>query len=295
MKGLPWVQSLLNIRQILEESKNSPLRHGKPFVTVGDISTQFYCEAKVELMYKLGRVETEPMREGIETHEKLLKMKKVNLQQIVQEINKGLPCLIRILLVSKVEDLLVAGFPDEIGFLAGKPRFLAELKTFGVGSFRLYSSHAVQAKMYALLLDKMGFDCSKLVLSVVGLRRGTDIDRKVLNRTLFSLVLLPSFHHLSGTVYVSKSKLDMINEKVLRLFRLNKPEVEKVKGLVEAGDLSVFCLPYQREEALKDLRWAKGYWLGLREPKPTQNLAKCRGCVYREECKYRPRLDSFLS
>jgi hypothetical protein len=75
---------------------------------------------------------------------------------------------------------------------------------------------------------------------------------------------LPEFPRLSEIMRLQKD---------LQVFRLNESTVGKVKELIGTGDLSVFCLPYRREDALENLRWAKYYWLGRRESKPTQKVA----------------------
>ncbi len=41
---------------------------------------------------------------------------------------------------------------------------------------------------------------------------------------------------------------------------------------------------YNREDALKDLGWAKDYWLNKREPIPTKRQNKCLACEYRNVC-----------
>ncbi|MEM2619438.1 MAG: hypothetical protein QW356_08210 [Candidatus Hadarchaeales archaeon] len=288
-----WAENLLKIKQTVKALQKGPiLRHGQAWVGAGDISDQFYCEAQVELAYKLGRIKTKPMQEGIEYHERILEMEGIAPEQIIQDINLGLPCLIRIPLIARVEGLPIAGLPDGIGFWGGRPCFLVELKTFET-SFRLFPSHTVQAQLYGLLLEEMGFDCSNLCLFVVGVKRGRDVgDYDALSRILFPLRL--RIRDLSETLRIQEVLLDEVGKKFLKLLGLDASAVTRIRNMVRAGDFSIFSLPYRREEILEKLRWAKDYWLGRREAKPTENPAKCKVCKYAEECNYRPRLNSFL-
>ncbi len=174
MRKTAWKDVLLTLRQTLEALKEKqPLRHGNPLVYVSDIAGQFYCEKKVELTYKLGKVETQAMQEGTKLHEEITKMEKATLQRIIEGIAHSPFYYAHFPLAAEVEELPVVGVPDIIGFLVGGGVcFVLELKTFGTKIFRLHPNYAVQAKVYGLLLDAMGFDCSKLLLYVTGVKRG---------------------------------------------------------------------------------------------------------------------------
>lgn len=285
-----WKDGLLMLRQTFESLKErQQLRHGNPLVYVSDISEQFYCEKKVELAYKLGKVETQAMREGTRLHDEITKMEKATLQQIIESIAKSPFCSARFPLVAEVEGLPVAGIPDAIGFfIGGVVCFVLELKTFGAKIFRLHADRAVQAKVYGLLLDAMGFDCSKTLLYIVGVKRGINvqISGSVLTRLLFALAFTPDSRNLSKTVYISKDRINAVAnyKKLVKLFRLDKPSVRRFVDLTSAGDLSIFCFPYSRDDALEALRWAKGYWLGDRDAVPTRKPEKCRACDFAENC-----------
>ncbi|MEM2098614.1 MAG: hypothetical protein QXU99_02550 [Candidatus Bathyarchaeia archaeon] len=288
MRKTTWKDGLLTLHQTLEALKEKQLlRHGSPLVYVSDISEQYYCEKKVELSYKLGAVKTQAMQEGTMLHEEITKMEKATLQRIIEGIAHSPYCSARFPLVAEVEGLPVVGVPDIVGFIAGTACFVLELKTFGARIFRLYSSQVVQAKVYGLLLDAMGFDCSKLLLYIVGIRRGmnAEVSGKMLTRLLFTLALTPEVRNLSKTVYISKDQIMFADDKRLaKLFRLEKQAVKKFVDLVSAANLSIFCLPYSRDDALESLKWAKGYWFGDRDAVPTRKQAKCRVCDFAENC-----------
>jgi len=55
-----WEECLRGLPQGLKEvDGRPPLRHGKPYLSVWEISEQFYCEMKVEMENKYGEVKTE--------------------------------------------------------------------------------------------------------------------------------------------------------------------------------------------------------------------------------------------
>jgi hypothetical protein len=68
-----WEECLRGLPQRLKAiNEKPPLRHGKPYAIVSDISEQYYCEMKVEMELRYGRAETEMKRKGEEIHEELL-------------------------------------------------------------------------------------------------------------------------------------------------------------------------------------------------------------------------------
>lgn len=290
MSKTAWKDELLTLYQTYETLKErQPLRHGDPLVYVSDISKQFYCEKKVELAYKLGKVETKAMQEGTKLHGEITKMNKATLQQIIKSIAHDPFCSARFPLIAEVEGLPVAGVPDAIGFFTGGlVCFVLELKTFGAKIFRLHSDQAVQAKVYGLLLDTMGFDCSKALLYVVGIKRGMDaqISGNALIRLLFALAFILGSSNLSKTVYISKDRINAVakDKKLAKFFRLDAPSIRKLVNLTNVCGLSIFCFPYSRDDALEALKWAKSYWLGDRDAVPTRNPKKCKLCEYAENC-----------
>lgn len=45
-------------------------------------------------------------------------------------------------------------------------------------------------------------------------------------------------------------------------------------------------MSYDKQDALKDILWAKDYWLMKREAIPTRNPSKCRSCEFNEKCPH---------
>jgi len=167
-----WEECLRGLPQRLKEvDGRPPLRHGKPYLSVWEISEQFYCEMKVEMENKYGEVKTEAKNEGKDIHGELLKMEEAEIEDIIEGIRSVQFYQTSLPLLAEVEGVPVIGRPDCVVFDRGYPAFIYELKTFNAKTFRLHDDRKVQAMIYALLLEEMGFDCSRISLHVVGMRR----------------------------------------------------------------------------------------------------------------------------
>jgi len=191
-------------------------------------------------------------------------------------------------LLVEVEGVPVIGRPDCVVFDRGCPAFIYELKTFNAKTFRLHDDRKVQAMIYALLLEEMGFDCSRISLHVVGMRREIEEDiREELGVPLTELQRVlymdpPNFFRAAReAICVPKDKLI----RALREIPSGQGYPEKLAEMVYRGAISVFLIPYNREEALSRLRWAKAYWTNERkEPMSAQNPKKCETCVFADKC-----------
>ncbi|MEM4165450.1 MAG: hypothetical protein QXJ86_06375, partial [Nitrososphaerales archaeon] len=101
------------IKKILE-TKHSGLIYDRPYVKVSDVATQYFCEQKVDLLYKLGEIETDSKRRGEEAHAELLKDSiKVERKYILSKIESGELVVVReMFLVTQFKEVLIAGQPD---------------------------------------------------------------------------------------------------------------------------------------------------------------------------------------
>ena len=283
-----WEENLRDLPQRLKAiNEKPPLRHGKPYAIVSDISEQFYCEMKVEMELRYGRAETEMKRKGEEIHEELLRMEKAELEDFINGIKLSRLYPASLPLAAEVEGIPIIGKPDCVAFSRGCPAFVSELKTFGGGIFRLHNDHVVQAMIYALLLEEMGFDCSRTTLHIVGARR--ELDQNIQKEIRMPLIYLQYILHLKFTdylrttqraVYISKEMLAILDGILSK-----QSDLKRVAELMSSNALSIFLVPYSREKALNDLRWAKAYWTNERkEPKPTQKPGKCAVCEFADRC-----------
>jgi len=50
--------------------------------------------------------------------------------------------------------------------------------------------------------------------------------------------------------------------------------------------MTIHTLRYRKENVLKNLRWARRYWVMQREAFPTRSIGKCRVCPYEYKCSF---------
>jgi hypothetical protein len=136
-----------------------------------------------------------------------------------------------------------------------------ELKTTRGDPQPLWEDQENQVRIYGLLLDRMGFDCSKMRLAVVRLKSGDLRDEE-------------------KREWILKVSAALIQGKMSEL------EV-KYRGVMKAH-----ILEHSAERAEKAVRSKAGYWLREREPIPSTSVGKCRACEYNAVCPkslYKPR------
>lgn len=246
-----WKQNIRSFKSLLEERE---FRNKVRAVSASAIGGQFFCEMKVELDHIHGEVQTEEKREGDVLHEELLAMKKATIEKIIEGIEKKKIYTASFPMVAKFGDVTLAGVPDAIVFMSGKPVYVIELKTTRGDTAIVYDGQKAQADIYGFLLDLAGLDCSNLKIVIVKFKRATELSSKQKNEFLSILV---------------KSLLSGKHQEVAR--------ISKNSIVVHASD-------YNRENAINSIRRTKGYWLGEREPIPTTNPNKCRSCVFNKIC-----------
>lgn len=243
-----WVERLRSLPQVIE-SLQPRLRHRQLVAPASAIAAQYYCEVQVELTLARGEVVTPEKDEGKRIHEEIIAMKPAKLDELVERINSGARFGCRFPLLAELEGVPVAGVPDILVFEGGRPAEVVELKTVERIPFSPWRDHLVQAQVYGLLLDCMGFDCSTLKLSILYVRRG------------WELPPLLSLAH----------KFENLREQLEEKY---------------PNDLRTFTFGYSRADAEEAVRWALSYWRDERDPVPTRNPSKCAKCVYRGECLY---------
>jgi CRISPR/Cas system-associated exonuclease Cas4 (RecB family) len=234
----------------LAEAREGILKFGKKVVAASDIAEQFFCEKKVEMQYLHGEIETEAKIVGTEAHGKLLEdAVRVKREELWQKIYGRNPVLaLEPLFFEKFNDIIVAGKPDAILFRNGLPLVVLEHK-FSRKPVA-YETYHVQARIYGLLLNNIGFDTRLLFYAIIvadpAVRFGRNLKKKV---------------------------LEAINK--------NGPK----EGILELKNARVFLRKYNHGDAEKDLNWAVKFWKQEREAIPTQNPNKCKTCEYFEKCQ----------
>jgi CRISPR/Cas system-associated exonuclease Cas4 (RecB family) len=228
-------------------------RHGISAVPTSRIAEQYYCEQKVELGYLQGRVETESMQEGQELHEQLIPMQKATLKRIVRGIKREPVFVASFPIVAEFSQLVLVGVPDAVVFVKGNPGFVIELKTTRGDTSRLWDDQIVQARVYGLILEQMGFDCSGLKLVIPRVRR---------------------------TRQARSWKSTFLNSVIQDLLKEPSTQPRKRK------ESTIHIIDYNRAHAVADVKWTEAYWLSRRQPIPSGSPAKCGICEYGEVCSH---------
>lgn len=250
---MSWVEAVRGLKERLEAS-SATLRHGIAWIPASTLAAQYYCEQKVEMEYRVGRIETESKIEGEALHKALLKMRKTTFDAIIRGIQTKTVYVASLPLAADLDGIPLVGKPDAVVFLRGCPAFVLELKTTRGDPSKLWRDQAAQVKVYGLLLDLMKFDCSQLKLVVPRLKRD-GLGREV-------------------------RKKEFLPRIVVALIKNSHAELEAQYR----GSLRVHVLKYDGQEARNLVTWAQDYWLQRREATPTKNLLKCKACEFGKAC-----------
>ncbi len=199
---------------------------------------------------------SEAKSEGDAIHDKVFEMERVSRDQLIEHIERKPIVASTFTCVAQLGNIRVIGRPDAIVFLAGRPRWIVELKTTMGDVGRVWPDQTVQVEVYGLLLDTMGFDISKLELVLTRVNREAFTDEKERARLLGSI----TDRLLAGDP-----------ERLEKQFR---------------GRLKFHLTQYKPENALRSVRWAQDYWLGRRDAIPSRSYGKCKACEYSNVCKY---------
>ena len=175
-------------------------------------------------------------------------MKKTTPDEVIKEIQTKDVYYASFPLLANFSELVLTGKPDVVIFVKGSPLFVVELKTTGTDISKLWPNQLVQARVYGLLLQEMGFDCSRLKLAVISHRRNGDISGEYRRKFLDYIKVRMIYRHI------------------------HKP------------DFHVHLIDYAKEDAVANVKWAEDYWLSKRQPISTRNVGKCRSCEYVDTC-----------
>jgi PD-(D/E)XK nuclease superfamily len=234
-------------------SASAQFRHGSSAVGVSTLAAQFYCEYKVENEFAHGEIPTEAKEKGTELHDELMPQVKIAPEEFAELVSAKKPSYGVLGVWGTVEGLRLVGMPDHIVWSEGRPLWLVELKTTKGDPGPLWEDQENQARVYGLLLDSMGFDCSKLRLAVVRLRvagLSEEEKRRWIARVSDSL--------MAGTVEELESE--------------------------HRGSMKVHVIEHDRRLAEAAVRAKLGYWTGEREPTSSTSVGKCRACEYASVC-----------
>ena len=246
-------EDLLKREEAFLSSAKPRYRNGTALVAVSALAEQFYCEYKVENEFAFGEVPTEAKERGTEMHDELIPEVEVAAEDFVRLVSGRKPSYAVMRVWGEVGGIRIIGMPDHIIWSSGKPLWLVELKTTAGDPTPLWEDQENQARIYGLLLDLMGLDCSKLKLAVVRVKaQGLPEEERRRWITEVSDALM------SGRVR----------------------ELETKHG----GMLKAHVLSHSRRAAAGAVMAKAGYWKGEREPVPSSSVGKCAACEYRSVC-----------
>jgi CRISPR/Cas system-associated exonuclease Cas4 (RecB family) len=246
-----WKNSLRELKKL---ETNERFRYNLQFIAVSDIAQQFYCEAKVDQQHTIGEIPSQQKTTGSLIHEEIFTMESVELENLIKSIEIENKVIATFPLVATINHLRIIGVPDAIIFLQGQPNWIIELKSSTNPNPRVWPDQEVQIRLYGLLLEKMGFDCSTLKLILIHIRQDNKLNFDKKREILDEISTLIDLNSLSEAELRYGMKISRITQDRLKT-----------------------------EESIK---WAKAFWLNSREPIPTKNPSKCKSCVYNNKCSY---------
>jgi CRISPR/Cas system-associated exonuclease Cas4 (RecB family) len=179
-------------------------------------------------------------------------MTKTSLNDIIKGIKRRKLLVASFPIFARFSKLVISGVPDAIVFLKSSPAYIIELKTTKGETARLWKDQLVQVRVYGLVLEEMGFDCSKLKLVVIRIRRQDDLS--------------------------AQYKQNLLRTSITDLLKGGQ------KTAASKAESTTHIIDYDKQDVIADLRWAEAYWLLQREPIPTLNIAKCRNCEFNDMC-----------
>jgi len=251
-KQLQEYYQLLGVIAQRREKRESELRFNRVFLTASDIAQQYFCEKKVEMQYRLGRVETEAKALGTEAHEKLVEdTTKIDRKGLWHKIYGSTPILaFEMPLVARHRDIIIDGIPDSVLFERGLPKVVFEYKF--TKSREPFADHHVQARTYGILLRNMGFDTNNLFYAIVMADPQAKDDKALKQRVIEAVV---------------------------------GKELEE--GILDVENAIIHVNRFDHLEGENNLDWAIDFWTNKREPIPTGNPNKCKSCEYQPQCEAR--------
>lgn len=235
------------------DSAGGEFRHSASFVAVSSIAEQYYCEYKLENEFSLGEIPTETKNSGTALHDELMPTERITKEEFAALVSKKEPSLAVLDVWGVVGGLKVVGKPDHIVWSEGRPLWVIELKTTRGDPKPLWEDQESQVRIYGLLLDRMGFDCSQMRLVVVRLKSGELNDEE---------------------------KQEWIQKVSSALLEGRMPELESKYS----GRMKAHLLEHDAEKAEKAVTVKAGYWLLEREPVSSESVGKCRACEYNAVC-----------
>lgn len=242
-------KKILERYQAIFDNPQNTLRFDRGIVSISDIGQQFYCEKEVHLKYEYPLEPTNEMTTGKEAHESVTTLaEKVTKEDAIENaLGKKPVCIYEFGVGWNYKNVPIIGRVDEVWFNSGNVELVVERKFSN--SLTDYLTHHVQARLYCLALEEMGFDTSS-----------TNYQIQVFKRSCF--------------------ECPDLTLKVCKIF-----EPHRKSYRCDDGETKIFIRNFNKDTATDDLDWALDYWLKRREAIPSKNPAKCRACQQKINCE----------
>ena len=247
------------------------LRHGLYYLRPSEIAEQFYCEYKVHLkrLHPSVRIELPALEHGEKGHEILSgAAAPIAPAEVEQAIDAGKAlAMCEWNMEGQFQDVLIRGRPDFFAFEGKNAILLLDFKFSRAKT--PFRNHTVQAEVYGLLAQSMGFSTEQLCLGIVLLSPAEPAN---------ALQLAPSAKDALLSTFHDGGTLDEI-------YALCKQEAKRLvtSGIedkkIESRSWTAHLFRYDQRRIERDLGWALQYWLSQREPIPEKNYPKkCMAC-----------------
>jgi CRISPR/Cas system-associated exonuclease Cas4 (RecB family) len=244
-----------------EVKKRLQERYGISSVRASDISSQLYCEKKVELtlLHPEVRKATPELLAGQQGHEELAAGAiPISPEDLRQKLESGEKLLVReSLLFGNYQGIPIAGKPDLVDYDGLKARLLVEYKFSS--KREPYPDHLLQLTLYGLLLHLSKRDTTGLV--------GV-------------LAFLPPEmkQRVRGASGIGQDRED----EMIELCRKLRTSVLRKKKPASASNdqFACFAYPFDLARARRLLKEPAEFWLGNRQAVPTAHRKKCQVCEF---------------
>ena len=237
------------------------LRFNRSYITVSELAQQLYCEYKIDLAHREGKIETEEKVIGTQIHEEVFRGRRVSIEDIVQLVLERETLLFTMPLALVYRGVPIVGIPDALLAERGLISAVIELKTTSRWLSKVFPCEYFQANLYAYMLRKWGLTSSDCKVIIVKLSR-KNVDLTLSNRERI---------------------LSSVLSKIRRVIELSCSEYFVV---YRRRNLSIHCYDVDDVTVERFLEWALGYWKGTRPIAVPSTRSKCMRCEYKHLCEY---------
>jgi len=247
------------------------LRHGLNYLCVSDIAEQFYCEQKVHLkrLHPEVQIELPALSQGEANHTALAGQSlPITAAQIEQSVKAGKRLAIcEWPMNGCLHDVEIHGRPDVFVFEGNNAHLLLDFKFSGAKE--PFRDQEVQAEIYGLLAESIGFSTHRLCLGIV-IFPPAGLASSLRGAALTKETMLQVFA-ADGTLRGIYERCKQASEGLVA----NGAK----KTRIETERWKAFLFRHDPKRAERELTCALGYWLNEREPIPVKRWPrKCVAC-----------------